>query len=277
MHVIEKFVEGKYDDQNMCEDGIVVSKNFISIIDGVSSQSDFRYMNKKLGRIILEILQEAIPKIPPECDLEKTIKFLNSYIIEYYKKINIYDEIKYDHALQPAASLIIYSRYYNQIWLIGDCLALYGDNIILENGLEVDKLYTKLRTILCEYYLSTGYTKEQLLENDITKEFVKKLEKRQPYLRNQNLNSKYDYAVIDGFNEVNLNLTKCVDLPKTANEIVFTSDGYIKPFFSLAESENYLEYAKNIDPLRIKEFAYEKAFINGKNIFDDRAYIRFRI
>ncbi len=276
MKVIEKFVKGKFNKEELCEDGICITSDFIAVIDGVSSQSQFKYKNKKLGKIICDILLEAIPNLDNNFDCYQSIDFLNKYIIEFYKKHNIYEEIYKDAANQPSASVIMYSKKYNQIWLIGDCMGMYGDNII-GGGLEIDELYTKIRAMTIEYLLSTGYTEEQLLEEDVAKKFVQNLSKRQPYIRNKIYNSKYDYVVIDGFNKPNKNLVKCVEIPNNIKEIVFVSDGYRKPFNTLKKSEEYLEYIKEVDPLCYKEFAYERGFYKNQESYDDRAYIRFEI
>ena len=134
---------GKFGDDSLCEDGICITENFISIIDGVSSQSNFRYNNKKLGKIICDILLEAIPKIDINLDCYQSIDFLNEYVMNYYKANGIYEHIYNDAANQPSASVIIYSKHFNQIWLIGDCMALYG-NSFLTNPLKLDELYTKI-------------------------------------------------------------------------------------------------------------------------------------
>ena len=36
MNVIESLVKGKYDDENICEDAISITDNFIAVIDGVT-------------------------------------------------------------------------------------------------------------------------------------------------------------------------------------------------------------------------------------------------
>lgn len=276
MKVIEEFLKGKFNKDELCEDGICVTENFIAVIDGVSSQSEFRYNNKKLGKIICDILLEAIPKLDTKLDCYQSIDFLNNYILDFYKKHGIFEKIYNDAANQPSASVIMYSKKANQIWLIGDCMALYGDTIV-ENKLEVDELYTKIRVMTIEYLLATGYTEEQLLESDIAKKFVQNLSKRQPYIRNKIYNSKYDYAVIDGFNKPNKKLIKCIDLQKDIKEVVFCSDGYREPFHTLEESEKYLRHIRKVDPLCYKEFAYERGFYKNQESYDDRAYIRFEI
>ena len=276
MTVVEKFLMGKYNDDELCEDGIFVSNDYIAVIAGVGIQSAFRYNNKKPGRLIRDVLLEAMQILDKKFDCYQAIEFLNNYIIDYYKRIGIYNTISTDASYQPSASVIIFSRYFNQIWLIGDCIALYGDTI-LENKLKVDELYKDIRVMIINYLLKTGYTVEQLLEDDVAKRLVQDLEKRQPYIRNKVFNSEFDYAVIDGFNKPNKELIKCIDVPEEVKEIVFTSDGYRKPFYTLKESEDYLKYIKKIDPLCYKEFADEKGFYKNQESYDDRAYIRFKI
>lgn len=68
MRVIEKFLKGKFNNEELCEDGICITDDFIAVIDGVSSQSQFNYENKKLGKIICDILLEAIPNLHNKFD-----------------------------------------------------------------------------------------------------------------------------------------------------------------------------------------------------------------
>ena len=276
MKVIEQFLKGKYNDSDLCEDAICVTDDFVALIDGVTSQSDFRYENKKLGRIISEILMQAIPKLDCTLNCYESIDFLNNYIINVYKEKNIYDRIATDAANQPSASVIMYSKKYRQIWLIGDCMALYGDKI-LNNELELDKLYSQIRIMILNYLLETGYTEEKMLQEDLSKKFTLDLSKRHPYLRNKRFYGKYDYVVIDGFNRPDKELIKIVDVPKEVDKIVFTSDGYRKPFETLKEAEEDLKKIRQQDPLRYKNYPYGRGFIPNQDGFDDRTYISFEI
>lgn len=113
MKVIEEFLKGKFNKDELCEDGICVTENFIALIDGVSSQSEFRYNNKKLGKIICDILLEAIPKLETKIDCYQAIDFLNNYILEFYKEHGIFEKISDDATNQPSASVIMYSKNAN--------------------------------------------------------------------------------------------------------------------------------------------------------------------
>ena len=275
MEVIEEFIKGKYEKQELCEDAIIVSKNFIAVIDGVTSQEN-PCQGKALGKIISDILENIIPTIPEKSSCDKAISYLNEKILEEYKNEGIYDLIKDDPRKQPAASVVIYSKFYNQIWMIGDCKALYG-NTIIDNELEVDIMYAKLRKILIEYLLETGCTEDELLENDITRQFLEETIKRQPLIRNKRFYGRYDYVSIDGFNKLDIDLIKIVDVPKDVSEIAFCTDGYRKIFATLKECEEYNKFIKENDPLCYKEYWHERGFVKNQESYDDRAYIRFKI
>ena len=90
MEVIEEFIKGKYKKQELCEDAIVVSENFIAVIDGVTSKEN-SIKGKALGKIISNILKNIIPTIPEKYSCEEAINYLNEKILEEYKKEEIYE------------------------------------------------------------------------------------------------------------------------------------------------------------------------------------------
>lgn len=201
---------------------------------------------------------------------------MNLYIQQWYKSNNLYELLKNDLLMRPAASVIIYSKYYNEIWLVGDCTGFYNGNII-ENKLEVDELATKIRVNTLRYLLETGYsTTEELLENDISVDTANILRKSQQFIKNRNTGSKYDYTVIDGFDTV-YELVKIVKIPDGVKEVILCSDGYPRVFPTLDESEQYLKYIAEKDPLCYTINPHFKGILKDQKAFDDRAYIRFEI
>ena len=84
------------------------------------------------------------------------------------------------------------------------------------------------------------------------------------------------YSVIDGF-PVDEAHVKVVTLDFQPWEIVLASDGYPFLYPTLAQSEQRLAWQRENDPLNIGEFKATKAFAEGNNSFDDRAYIRFAV
>lgn len=154
-------------------------------------------------------------------------------------------------------------------------MALYNGKL-LENKLAVDNLYTDIRMKLLDYLLKTGCTEKDLLKEDESLEFIKQITKRQPLIQNKEFGNEYDYAVVDGFN-IAKELIIIVELDENVKEIVFSSDGYPKIYSTLKESEDYLNYIKENDPLCYKIFKNFKAIYDGQVSYDDRSYIRFEV
>lgn len=54
MKIIETMLCGKFDQQR-CEDSLFVSDDFVAVIDGVSSKTDFRFEGKTTGKLASEL------------------------------------------------------------------------------------------------------------------------------------------------------------------------------------------------------------------------------
>jgi len=152
---------GKKNGQN--NDGIYVGENFVAVVVGVSNSSNIQIGDKHIE--IADIIIEAIRKIdrPDAPVYAKTLKFeefvqyVNLYIKKYCEKIN------YSLDEKPLeATAAIYSKYYNQIWLVGDCRAIC-DKKTIQNELKIDEVFTKLRIELTNLLLQEGYTEEELI------------------------------------------------------------------------------------------------------------------
>ena len=47
--IIESFIKGKKDNADLCEDGLVITTNYIAVIDGVTSKGKILWDNKTSG------------------------------------------------------------------------------------------------------------------------------------------------------------------------------------------------------------------------------------
>jgi len=151
------------------DDDIYVGENFAAVIDGVSHKSSIEINGKKIK--IANIITEALRKIdrPTAPDYAKTlemkefIQYINMYIRKYCERINYPIEEK-----PLEATGVIYSKYHNEIWSIGDCRAIY-DGKTVQNDLKIDNIYIQIRTALIETLLGLGYSEKELFENDIAR------------------------------------------------------------------------------------------------------------
>lgn len=262
MEIIEQQVVGKHTADD-CEDGIVVTPDFVAVIDGSTSKSPLRISPEmRNGRFCMLQLCKAIPDVPAEATLDDLCDRVTAVIAPFYDR-----PLPPQHRL--CASMVIYSRYQHTIWLIGDCPCMV-DGRLYENSkpdeAKIARRRAELFPEMCRQHpdmITYGQ-----LAHDYARDAVL------PLLIDSMQGQNRWYAVVDGTPIYKPGI-KEVKLRQGPHEVVLASDGY--PFLhdTLKESEQSLHYQIETDPYNIHHFVATKGLMQGNRSFDDRAYIRF--
>lgn len=279
MKIIESNIIGKK-SQETCEDGLVMTDDFIAVIDGSTSKTPKHlspYM--KNGRYAMMLISEYIRKeLKVDASVDDFCQGVSAYIYnKVYEKLGVEKRLKEHPEERLTASAILYSRTRNEVWMVGDCQAII-DGKLYENGKPYEEKIARKRVELIEQGLSPAEARKQI----------------EPLLIEAMLSGQNQtYTVIDGFpiyregvkvvalktKPVSSSIetyfqeqTKPVSSP---NEVVLASDGY--PFLepTLAASEASLAEQIANDPQNIRSFIATKGIVEGNKSFDDRTYIRF--
>lgn len=277
MKVIESKIEGKKSPES-CEDGLVVTADFIAVIDGSTSKTPHHLSpDMKNGRYAMVLISEYIQhELKPESTVEDFCEGVTSYIYnKVYRQQGIEEQMQAHPEERLTASAILYSKAKNEVWMVGDCQAII-DGKLYENNKPFEDIVARRRVEL----IRQGFTPQEARKT-IEPLLI------QAMLEGQNK----IYTVIDGFpiyqkgvKVVSLNApqknveTDVADsLPLPTKEIVLASDGYpfLKP--TLTESEEALAHLLAYDPQCTHEFIATKGIVEGNKSFDDRTYIRFQI
>lgn len=277
MKVIESKIEGKKSPES-CEDGLVVTADFIAVIDGSTSKTPHHLSpDMKNGRYAMVLISEYIQhELKPESTVEDFCEGVTSYIYnKVYRQQGIEEQMQAHPEERLTASAILYSKAKNEVWMVGDCQAII-DGKLYENNKPFEDIVARRRVEL----IRRGFTPQEARKT-IEPLLI------QAMLKGQNKT----YTVIDGFpiyqkgmKVVSLNVpqknveTDVADsLPLPTKEIVLASDGYpfLKP--TLTESEEALAHLLAYDPQCTHEFIATKGIVVGNKSFDDRTYIRFQI
>lgn len=277
MKVIESKIEGKKSPES-CEDGLVVTADFIAVIDGSTSKTPHHLSpDMKNGRYAMVLISEYIQhELKPESTVEDFCEGVTSYIYnKVYRQQGIEEQMQAHPEERLTASAILYSKAKNEVWMVGDCQAII-DGKLYENNKPFEDIVARRRVEL----IRQGFTPQEARKT-IEPLLI------QAMLEGQNKT----YTVIDGFpiyqkgmKVVSLNApqknveTDVADsLPLPTKEIVLASDGYpfLKP--TLTESEEALAHLLAYDPQCTHGFIATKGIVVGNKSFDDRTYIRFQI
>ena len=288
MMIIESKIVGKK-SQESCEDGMVVTDDFIAVIDGSTSKTP-KHLNPdmKNGRYAMMLISEYIQEeLKADASVDDFCQGVTAYIYnKVYEKLGVEERLKEHPEERLTASAILYSRTRNEVWMVGDCQAIIAGKLY-ENGKPYEEKIARKRVELIEQGLSPAEARKQI----------------EPLLIKAMLSGQNQtYTVIDGFpiyregvKVVSVSDSSSVQdsvpasdsvpcsdsasasgtISVSSSEIVLASDGYpfLKP--SLAASEAALAEQIANDPQNIRSFIATKGIVEGNKSFDDRTYIRF--
>ena len=126
MKVIESKIEGKKSPES-CEDGLVVTTDFIAVIDGSTSKTPHHLSpDMKNGRYAMVLISEYIQhELKPESTVEDFCEGVTSYIYnKVYRQQGIEEQMQAHPEERITASAILYSKAKNEVWMVGDCQAI---------------------------------------------------------------------------------------------------------------------------------------------------------
>ncbi|MBU9910864.1 hypothetical protein [Segatella copri] len=288
MKIIESSIIGKKSPE-ACEDGMVVTDDFIAVIDGSTSKTP-KHLNPdmKNGRYAMMLISEYIrEELKADASVDDFCQGVTAYIYnKVYEKLGVEERLKKHPEERLTASAILYSRTRNEVWMVGDCQAIIAGKLY-ENDKPYEQEIARKRVELIEQGLSPAEARKQI----------------EPLLIKAMLSGQNQtYTVIDGFPIYREGVkvvsvsdscsvqdpvpasdsVPCSDsvsasgtIPSSSSEIVLASDGYpfLKP--TLAASEAALAEQIVNDPQNIHFFIATKGIVEGNKSFDDRTYIRF--
>lgn len=288
MKIIESSIIGKK-SQEACEDGMLVTDDFIAVIDGSTSKTP-KHLNPdmKNGRYAMMLITEYIrEELKADASVDDFCQGVTAYIYnKVYEKLGVEERLKEHPEERLTASAILYSRTRNEVWMVGDCQAIIAGKLY-ENGKPYEEKIAQKRVELIVQGLSPAEARKQI----------------EPLLIKAMLSGQNQtYTVIDGFPIYREGVkvvsvsdscsvqdsvpasdsVPCSDsasasdtIPSSSSEIVLASDGYpfLKP--TLAASEAALAEQIANDPQNIHSFIATKGIVEGNKSFDDRTYIRF--
>ena len=270
--IMESYICGKHENQDLCEDGLTINANVIAVIDGVTAKGKIKIDEKNTGRFAMEVIKNALEKGVPTESPTVFFSALNDAL-----KNALCSHLKYTDKDLPRASIIAYVMDKKEIWSYGDCQCIVGNDYFSHQKV-IDTVLANKRAAVIEKELAASDSTLNLSENDIGRNAI--INDLLNQFNYENIHkfvggNDYGYPVLNG-------KTICEDMivvhevPKDTI-VVLASDGYpaLKP--SLSESEEELEKLIETDPYCFKTYKSTKGLEDGCLSFDDRTYIRFLV
>lgn len=273
--VEECFSQSKTGDPNLCEDLIHIDKNFIAVIDGVTSKTNNRWNGKTNGQVAIEIISSTLGQSMPDSSARQIVDSLTLAIKEFYKEHDILEIVKLDPKQRLSATVVIFSIVRQEIWLVGDCQYLLGNERV-SNPIKGDQILANVRALFIELELLSGIKPEQIRRKDTGREFILPLIEKQYMFQNNPTASEFWYPAIDGFPVPDEGIAIKV-IPTGMDSIVLATDGYPFLHATLKESEAALKQVLESDPLLKQIYKSTKGLVENNVSFDDRAFVKVKL
>jgi len=276
------------------EDGLVVTPDFIAVIDGSTSKTDYRHsLLRSNGRQAMHIISRYLSRMPKDTTCDHFLRGVTAAVRRHYKK-SMLPRLAQHPEDRLTASVAVYSRLCRQLWLVGDCQCLatplnthdahthtvhaphdahdpHSQHTYYDNPKPAEAQLAAMRADEVRRQLAQGKTVDQLLRDDTARPVII------PHMLETMQQQNIAYSVVDGFPIPKAHV-RVITLDFQPWELVLATDGY--PFLmpTLDESEARLQQQRLNDPLNIgPDFQATKAFHPDNNSFDDRTYVRFQV
>lgn len=270
--IIESFISSKYEDQALCEDGLIINSNVIAVIDGVTAKSTYKWNGKSSGRYAMEIIEKALEKgVSTQSPLAffSALNQILRHAVQQHPECSIED--------RPRASVIAYVVGKQEIWSYGDCRCIVGDEYFSHEK-KIDIALSNKRAAIIEERLADSNTYFDLQQHDFGREAI--MDDLMHQFKYENVHylvdgCDYGYPVLNG-GDICEDMITVHKVPKGAMTVL-ASDGYPVLKRTLRDSEVELERIIKCDPLCFKVYKSTKGLSPECVSFDDRTYIRFEI
>ncbi|MCH5461867.1 hypothetical protein HC026_00315 [Lactobacillus sp. LC28-10] len=264
VQVLETFIQGKVNDEK-CEDTIVVTPEFIGVIDGVTSKSQFMYQGQTTGKLASTMIAGVLERLPKEATLSSLIERVNQQFADFYNRVKFTAD-RASQGLQAVA--VIYSRFRNELWQVGDA-QINLDGRLLTNPKASDLVLSNMRSLILR--LSPNSNDEL----DPGRQAILPWILQATQFANST-DREWGYAIFNG-QPIPESLLKIYHLSAESHQIVLASDGYPKLAENLADSEAALANVLENDPSCSHEYRSTKGLKKGNRSFDDRSLVHFKV
>lgn len=274
MTIIESLTQGKRTPETN-EDGLVITTDHIAVIDGSTSKTPLRFHPTMTnGHYAMLLIADFIRQMPPDITLDLFCEGVTAAIRREYQRHHLDLAQLQEHAEQrTTASAVIFSRYYREVWMVGDCQCMLN-GVLYENNKPAEAVNAAKRSRFIKDELKKGMTIKDFQQHDSGRDHI--IQDIISSCQQQNVT----YAVIDGFPIYRPGI-RVIPVPQSSaanpTTIILASDGYPLLKSTLQESEQALQHLIENDPLCIDLCPATKGLMHGAHSFDDRTFIRFQV
>ena len=231
-----------------CEDTVGWNDSVVVLADGVTSKTGDIGSGRKASRALVDTAMKLPETTVTSAELESVFR---ASVVE----------------TKGGVVCALYHAPSRKVWRIGDVTVGINGTWYAPDINSGDENAIELRVSEVERLLAEGVSSDIIREQALGRKVIL------PMLKNNQRFANVRYAVVNG-TPVPARFIEAFEVDEGA-EIVFASDGYRRPFWTLAETEAAHALDVRTDPLCVGVLSGTKPVKLDATGFDDRSYVRF--
>lgn len=278
MDIIEQFLCGKTGNEDINEDRIAVTDDFIGLFDGATNRGGAVLAGKTFGRFASETVAQALADLPADVTARAAIDSLSATLHDRTRTEAEKEGKSFEQEWSaPSTAVLIYSKARKEIWRVADSTFIVNGGDANMRFFAQERTWCDLRRAWLQAQMVRGMSEADLIADDKSWELLTPLIGALKVFANSDhtMAHPYGFGVING-GHVPDRYVEVFDA-SDAREIVFASDGYPAVHATLHDTEEALRKAIAQDPLMYKIYPQVKGVRQGWQSYDDRSYIRFTV
>lgn len=271
MQIIEHFTQSKYAQAKYAraeknEDAIVITDDFVAVIDGATDLSGLEIDGMTPGRYAAQTVAAAIETLPRDIDGYGAFDSL-SLALKTDKESRSLPE-----GFNPFCVAAIYSKNIREIFYLRD-VQVKINGTRKDRPIKAIEPITTYRQSYLNAMLESGIPIETMQKDDPFHPLLKDFCIYSPALLN-NEKSDFGFAVING-QSIPRHLIEIITVP-AGSDLIITSDGYPTVPNNLAQAESDLKDMLENDPLCIGKYPQPRGIVPNGISFDDRSWVKIK-
>jgi hypothetical protein len=265
--VLEAFCETSKGSPDKNEDRLVMTDDFVAVIDGATASGSIDGIPG--GIVAAEAIAGVIRSMQSEISARAFVDQASAAL-----DARLGGRIAHGQ-MRPSAAVVVWSRFRNEIWRVGDCHFRIDENIF-SGEKEIDRIAYSFRCAVIQARLALGLTsiEEERAIPTMQQPFAPLVTIQHAFM-NVESDDPLCYGAIDG-RFVPDHLIE-IHSSEGSRDIILCSDGFFSPPATLSAGLASLAALKVNDPLIIATGQGSRPFAIDCDLFDDTTYVRVGI
>ena len=150
--VVEQHIQSKTGNISDCEDLIIKNKNFLGIVDGVTSKASKTYDGVTSGKLTALVIQKITEVCSPDIEAADFLKIANTNIQQLYEQYHISELVQKQKHFRFGATFILLNKKRKELWILGDCKLLI-DQEEQQNNKKIDTIIAEIRRLFIQSFI----------------------------------------------------------------------------------------------------------------------------